>query len=318
MSKVKRPPQDRESGVILVSVLWLVALVSVLIMGALQEWRTELKLAANFQAKAQCRRLAEGGVYYAIGKILAREIALRNPEASFLKDENFREFWPTDGSVHALKLPVGRVEIIITDESGKLNLNTAPREDLERLLSVWEYPTDQVKTMVDAILDWRAWTPGDKNFFRSLTRPVYSGNNFPFDTVEEILWLPACAGLAPPRLSSCFTVQKVEVGINLNAASPDVLMALGLTTDQAQQIVDARSVQPFRDLQALGNMVDFSQRPDLQTRVSLQPSNFYTIFSSGMVDYNKSRHSVKAIVRLTLDKPELWSILYWADDYPSE
>ena len=37
-----------------------------------------------------------------------------------------------------------------------------------------------------------------------------------------------------------------------------------------------------------------------------------------MVDYNKSRHSVKAIVRLDLDKPDLWSILYWADDYPSE
>ena len=98
MNKFKHLPKDRESGVILVSVLWLVALVSVLVLGALQEWRTELKLAANFQAKAQCRRLAEGGVYYAIGKILAREIAARNPEASLLKDENSQEYWLTDGS----------------------------------------------------------------------------------------------------------------------------------------------------------------------------------------------------------------------------
>jgi len=317
MSKFKRLPKDRESGVILVSVLWLVALVSVLILGALQEWRTELKLAANFQAKAQCRRLAEGGVYYAIGKILAREIAARNPETP-LQDANSQEFWLTDGSLHTLKLPVGRIEIVITDEAGKLNLNTASREDLEKLFNVWEYSSDQIRNMVEAILDWRTWTPGDKTFFRSLTRPAYSGNNFPFDTVEEILWLPACAGLAPSRLSACFTVQKVAAAINLNSASPDVLMALGLTAAQAQQIVEARSVQPFRDPQALSDMVDFSQRPDLQTRVTLQTSVFYTIFSSGMVDYNKSRHSVKAIVRLNLDKPDLWTILYWADDYPSE
>ena len=37
-----------------------------------------------------------------------------------------------------------------------------------------------------------------------------------------------------------------------------------------------------------------------------------------MVDFNKSRHTVKAIVKLELDKPFLWSILYWAADYPSD
>ena len=116
----------------------MVALISVLVLGALEEWRTELKLAANFQAKAQCRRLAEGGVYYAIGKILAREIAARNPEAS-LKDEDSQEFGLPTASAHTLKLPVGRIEIIITDEAGKLNLNTASREDLEKLFNVWEY-----------------------------------------------------------------------------------------------------------------------------------------------------------------------------------
>ncbi len=304
MKTFKHLPKDQESGVILVTVLWLVALISVLVMGALQEWRTELKLAANFQAKAQCRRLAEGGVYYAIGKILAREIAARNPEASLL-NENSQEFWLTDGRAHTLKLPVGRIEVIITDEAGKLNLNSASRESLEKIFTVWEYPSDQVKTMVEAILDWRTGAPGLKINFSSLSLVlINTGTNNSFDTVEEILWLPGCAGLAPPRLSACFTVQMVDGGINLNAASPDVLMALGLTAAQSQQIIDARSVQPFRDLQALSDMVDFSQRPELQPQVSLQASVFYTIFSSGMVDYNKSRHSVKAIVRLDLDKPE--------------
>ena len=319
MNTLKHLPKDRESGFILVAVLWLVALVSVLVMGALQEWRTELKLAANFQAKAQCRRLAEGGVYYAIGKIIAREIAARNPRASLGQGENPQEFWFTDGRAYTLKLPVGRIEINVTDEAGKFNLNRATQESLERIFKIWEYPGDQVKNMVQAILDWRMGAPGskDKGFFQSFKRRADTANIDSFDTVEQILWLPDCGGLSPQRLSACFTVQMAGTGVNINAASPDVIMALGFTADQTQQIVDLRSEQPLRDLRAVGP-VDTSQSSALQTGVSFQSSDFYTIFSSGMVDFNKSRHTVKAIIKLELDKPFLWSILYWAADYPSD
>lgn len=320
MNKVRRSPGDRQSGVILISVLWLVALVSVLVLGALQEWRTELKLAANFQAKAQCHRLAEAGIYYALGKILDREIAARNPEESFVSSEKAREYWRTDGSRQILQFPGNRIEVMITDEAGKLNLNRVSPEILQELLAAWEYPSDQAKSIVEAILDWRAGAldPDGRHFFPSLTRLDVTGKNHPFDTVEEILWLPGGAGLDPNRLSANLTVQPVESGINLNSAPLEVLMALGLTAVKAQQVLEARSAQPFRDIQDLGNLMDVSQTSGLQTQISFQSSVFYTIFSSGMVDYSESKHTIKAIVRLDLDKPNLWTILYWADDYPSE
>jgi general secretion pathway protein K len=320
MNKVKRLPEDRESGVILISILWLVALVSVLVMGALQEWRTELKLTANFQAKAQCHSLAEAGVYYALGKILAKEIAVRNPEESFLSKEKASEYWRTDGSRQILKLPGSRIEIMITDESGKLNLNTVSQEILQKLLAAWEYPTDQARSIIDAILDWRtgAYDFNGRGVVQHFTSPDFTGKNHAFDTIEEILWLPGCAGLDPNRLTASLTVQSVEGGINLNTAPLEVLLALGLTAAQAQQLLEARSVQPFRDFQDLGNAMDPSQFSGLQAQVSFQSSVFYTIFSSGMVDNSTSKHSIKAIVRLDLDKPNLWTILYWADDYPTE
>ena len=320
MNKIRRPPGDQESGVILISVLWLVALVSVLVMGALQEWRTELKLAANFQAKAQCHRLAEAGIYYALGKILAKEIAVRNPEESFISKEKARDYWLTDGSRQILQLPGSRIEVMITDEAGKLNLNKASQEILHKLLAAWEYPSDQARSIIDAIFAWRtgALDLDGRRSFPSLTRPDFTGQNHPFDTVEEILWLPGCAGLDPNRLTASLTVQPVEGEINLNSAPLEVLMALGLTAAQAQQLLEARSAQPFRDFQDLGNVVDASQISGLQAQVSFQSSVFYTIFSSGMVDYSESRHTIKAIVRLDLDKPNLWTILYWADDYPDE
>jgi type II secretory pathway component PulK len=320
MNKVRRPPADRESGVILISILWLVALVSVLVMGALQEWRTELKLAANFQAKAQCHHLAEAGIYYALGKILAKEIAVHNPGESFLRKEKALDYWRTDGSRQVLKLPGSRIEVMITDEAGKLNLNTVSQEILQKLLSAWEYPYDQSKSIIEAILDWRtgAFDFKGQGVFQSFTRPNLIGKNHPFDTVEEILWLPGCAELDPNSLTASLTVQPVKGGINLNAAPPAVLMALGLTAAQTQQLLEARSVQPFRDFQDLNNIVDVSQFSGLQAQVSFQSSVFYTIFSTGMLDNIESRHSIKAIIRLNLAKPDLWTIIYWAEDYPSE
>jgi type II secretory pathway component PulK len=314
MGESKVFSRDQE-GFILITVLWLVALVSVLVMGALQEWRTELKLAANFQAKSQCRRLAEGGVYYGLGKILEKEMAVRKSD----NEENKTKFWLTDGGTNVVELPGSRIEIAITDEAGKLNLETTSQESLHMLFDAWGYPIDRVRNILQAISNWRAGTTNASDSCPSLPQKNFMANTFfPFDSVEEILWLSACSGLNPKRLSDCLTVQQVEGGINLNAASSEVLKALGFSETQIHQVLEARSAQPLQNFQDLLNVVDASQIPDLQSRISFQSSVFYTIFSTGMVDYSKSKHTVKAIVRLELGKPNLWSILYWADDYPGD
>jgi type II secretory pathway component PulK len=319
MNDLKYYSKGRESGVILLTVLWLVALISVLVIGALQEWRTELKLAANFQAKSQCRRLAEGGIYYALGKILAREIAVRDPEGLALNEKRVEKFWHPDGSSHILEIPGGRIKISISDEAGKFNLDTVVGESLQKILDIWGYPFDQRGKIIEAILNWRAGVKQLSDSFSSLPRKDFgANNNLSFDTVEEILWLQNCEGMNPERLSKNFTVQMVDGGMNLNTASPEVLKALGFTAAQVRQVLEARSVQPFRDFQDFIKIVDVTRMSDLESRVYFQSSEFFTIFSSGIVDYNKSKHTIKAIARLELDKPNFWSIIYWADDYPCD
>jgi len=172
--------------------------------------------------------------------------------------------------------------------------------------------------VIETILNWRAGVKQLSDSFPSLPRKDFGpNNNLSFDTVEEILWLQNCGGVNPERLSKNFTVQMVDGGINLNTAPPEVLKALGFTAAQVRQVLEARAVQPFRDFQDLMKIMDISQMPGLESQVSFQSSVFYTIFSSGTVDYNKSKHTVKAIARLELDQPNLWSIIYWANDYPS-
>ncbi len=84
----------------------------------------------------------------------------------------------------------------ITDESAKLNLNTATPDQLLKLVSHAVGENDQVdpQIIVDAIIDWRdsdatpsgedAGTEGE--YYRSLEKP-YRVKNAPLDTVEELL-----------------------------------------------------------------------------------------------------------------------------------
>ncbi len=101
-------PRD-ERGVVLLLVLLVLALISVLVLSWAQEWRTELQLAANFREASQCHRLAEAGVYYALGKLLeAKSIEtstfnLNSQEAA----AQLAAAWRGDRSPHQLKLPGG-------------------------------------------------------------------------------------------------------------------------------------------------------------------------------------------------------------------
>ena len=59
----------------LLLVLLILTLISVLVLSWAQEWRTELKLASNFGEAHKCQRLAEAGIYYALGKLMTAKTA---------------------------------------------------------------------------------------------------------------------------------------------------------------------------------------------------------------------------------------------------
>jgi len=65
----------REEGTVLLLVILILTLISVLVLSWAQEWRTELKLASNFGEAHKCQRLAEAGIYYALGKLVTAKTA---------------------------------------------------------------------------------------------------------------------------------------------------------------------------------------------------------------------------------------------------
>ncbi len=311
-----------ERGVVLLLVLLVLALISVLVLSWAQEWRTELRLAANFREASQCHRLAEAGVYYALGKLLeaksieASAFNLNSQEAA----AQLAAAWRGDRSLHQVKLPGGLVEVRLEDEGGKINLNQINEEIMARLFSGIGFSLAQIPIMVDSIQDWRSRGDqprpnGAKSPYYLGMEPPYVSRNGPFEVVEELAWVRGFEGSPMiPRLGEWLTVQPIQ-GINLNTAPLEVLVAIGIPPDAAQTIVVARQGQPFKNNQDIA-MLSLNAMPGQFQQLTFQASPFFTIKSTGMVNKGGGRQKIKAIVRLDLSLQNSWEILSWVDDFP--
>jgi general secretion pathway protein K len=313
----------REEGAVLLLVLLILTLISVLVLSWAQEWRTELKLASNFGEAHRSHRLAEAGIYYALGKLVIAKAA----EADRLKTIGPQtqaapgELWQGDQRPHVLELPDGMVEVRIADEGGKINLNKAPEGLLRNFFTGLGLPEPQVRIMVDSLQDWRAKGSyarlyGAKSAYYLSLDPPYVAKNDKFETVEELAWVRGFeASPLIPRLSQCLTVQDIQAGINLNTAPLEVLLAMGFPRDAAQNIVATRQTIPVQNFQEI---TQASANPLLGqgAQISFQSSPFFTITATGMVKKNRGRRTIKAIVRLEPTQRVPWVILSWYDGFP--
>jgi general secretion pathway protein K len=316
-------PAD-QAGTVLLLVILILALISVLILSWAQEWRTELRLAANYREAHQCRRLAEAGVYYALGKLVSTKVE----EASFLQNplgapttEVKPTAWQGDQRPYLLELPGGWVEIRLADEAGKINLNRAPEDILLNFFTVLGFSPARVRTMVDSIQDWRSRgdTPrpyGAKSDYYLSLDPPYVAKNSNFEAVTELAWVRGFEN-SPliPRLCEWLTVQGTSSGVNVNTAPLQVLLAMGLPPEVCQTIIATRQTMPFRNFQEI-----FQLSPDprlgQQQMLTFHGSPFFTIKSTGMVNKHKGRHTIETVVRMDFSAPDLWEIIAWVDNFP--
>lgn len=313
-----RPSGER--GVILLLVIWLLALISVMVLSISQEWRTEVILTRNYYAARQAGLLAEGGVYYALGKLVEAQLAERQRGPGFTGGAT-ADLWQGDGVSHELRLPGGLVTVRVTDESGKININQAPEALLLSLFTALGYEPQIAQGAVEAIMDWRdqdstSRSRGAESSYYLSLNPPYPAKNGPLDTVDELFWIRGFNAPGLHRLRECFTVQQTGRGININAASPEVMRALGLTAEQALAVIQARAVRPFRNRRELNDILGATQAR-FTAPLTFRSSQFYEIIATGMVEFGprRGRHTVKAVVRINATRPLPWDFVSWVGDY---
>ena len=135
------PARDRQRGIALVLVLWLLVLLTVIAASHARNIRTETRLTANQVEAARARALAEAGTSHAI-------LELSRNEAS-------EESWQTDGRIYNLALDGGEVAIAIRDTRGLIDLNTVDAPLLDTVLTALGIDELQRSRLIGATLDWR-------------------------------------------------------------------------------------------------------------------------------------------------------------------
>ncbi len=229
MAELKIRSQQR--GIALVLVLWVALLMSVIAGSFALSARTESLQSRILLNEAQARFFAEAGLNRAV-------FELRNP------DPETR--WIADGRVHEFELDGAKIELKITDESGKIDLNQASEELLVGLFASLGVDYDESIGIVDKIMDWkdadeeiRLAGAEDDDYF-SAGYP-HGAKDAPFDTVPELIQVMDVGYDMYRKIEPALTVYSGRKNVNLAFAPREVLMAIdGVSGEMADIFIEER------------------------------------------------------------------------------
>lgn len=227
-------PRTCQSGIALVIVLWMLTLLTIITGSIVFSSRTDTLLATNRTALAKAQTLADAGIHRAIYEL---SLPVTVPQR-----------WLADGRLHEFSLDTGSVRTMITGESGKIDINTAPDALLRLLLQSTGADDATVNGVLDAILDWR-----DADSLRRLhgaeaddyaaANRHYGPANAKFSSVEELRQVMGVTADLYRRLEGSITVYSRGTGINTAMAPREVLAIFpGATPTLVDAYIEQRQV----------------------------------------------------------------------------
>ena len=207
--------QNGSRGIALVSVLWVVALLTMIASGLSASVRNESRVVGNTIVLLQAQYAVESAIELAAMNLLY-PVSVR---------------WPADGSVRELRIGDARIRIATLDEAGKIDINHASAQILNGLLLQVGVETDQASMLADAILDWRdgdefqRLNGAEDSDYRIAGLP-YGAKDGWFDSVDELRLVLGMTEEIFAGIEASLTVFSGESGVNPLLASPQVLEAM--------------------------------------------------------------------------------------------
>ena len=250
--------RPEERGFALVAVLLVLALVGTLGAEFAFSMRLEASAVRAYKESVTATHLAEAAVAQAM-----REIA-GNASLAVLAEDGDLTFYTPDRialpRLPRVRVPFGpgRFSYRLSDEEGRLNLNTPP-DRIDRLLQVLGLDKSARDVIVDSLQDWR--DPNEdhrlngaesEDYYLKLPVP-YRSRNANLESVAELLQI---RGVTPrlfygaegtPGLIDLVTVKTPGV-VNINTAGPAVLRTMGLADAEISEILQSRRYGPYTDV----------------------------------------------------------------------
>lgn len=224
-------PRASQRGIAFVIVLWVLALLAVLLGSFALLARTENLQARHLFDSTRALYAAEAGVSRAI-----YELMQPNPETR----------WLPDGRTYAFTFDEAGIEVSITDESGKIDINAADVATLDQMFqSLGIDPLDSAR-LADAILDWR--DPDDLTMPNGAEDPdyeaaglAYGAADAPFTTVTELQQVLGMTYELFQKVEPGVTVYTGQGQPNPAFAPLESMRAMpGMTEEQARLLIEQR------------------------------------------------------------------------------
>ncbi|NCT66780.1 MAG: general secretion pathway protein GspK [Rhodanobacteraceae bacterium] len=298
---VRRARPAHARGVAFVLVLWVIAMLSILLGSFSLIARTENLQARHLFDTTQARYAAEAGLNLAVYELRKSDPAAR---------------WVGDGRPYTFGYGDAEIEVRITDDSGKIDINAADETMLANLFTARGVPLDKAQALADAVLDWR--DPDD------LARPngaeiaeykaaglPYGPKNAPFDTVSELQQVLGMDYALYEQLEPSLTIYSGRGAPNAAFASAETLAAMypDASPEQLQQLILQRQAMAPGDAAAAGIML-----PDGTPLVAGGGGLTYSVKSRATLS-NGASTTLDATIRMgginTAGRP--YVILRWRD-----
>ena len=293
-----------KSGFALILTLVITTLLVAVVVEMIHQVYVDTSLSRGFRDGQQASILAESG---ATGGAKLLQMVLSGRSYTALSDQ-----WATP-----LKLDdeVGSLEIAVSEETGKININALVQPNgeyepftlaaLQRLGTRLQLPGD----IWSAVADWidsddLPRSGGAETPYYRLLKPPYRARNGKLVTVTE---LSLVRGIKPEllgKLRPYITIYSDQAGsplstININTASKEILAALDDRIDDrmALRIMEERRLQPFKSTGELSRVPGMDTvATSLVGKIGVK-GNLFKITSVGRV--KDSGRTVEAIVRLS-------------------
>lgn len=291
--------KDNEKGIALFIVLWVLTILMVIVLSFSFTAKTETRSTLAFKEGVEKKFLAEAGINRAVMELFYRK--------QYLASEG-SEAWKTDGTAYGGEVGKGFYEVRITDESGKVDINTVPEVILKNILINSAIKDEDADIIVDSLMDWKDADDlhrlhgAENDYYMSLPNP-YKAKDANFDTVEELLLVKGVTsgllyGGGKKGLMDIFTVNSKNSLININAAPREVLTALpGITPEIADSILSQRAVKEIKSMQEVQG-ISSEIASMLSQYARTDGSNTFTLEANGFRDDKTKGYAIKATINI--------------------
>jgi len=319
-------PAFSDSGVALLAVmaaLSVMLLVALALSGSVQ---IETRSAIYRKQATQAYAMAVGGVETAI-------LEIAYPPGQEQSDAP--RLWRRGQRVLRVPYAQGVALVEIANETGKVGLNGAGRDRLERLFEARGVSKEQAAQLALAVDHWRKPPGSDEEGFKALDDYYRDAGYQPahnrFGSVEEMLRVRGMSrdifyGTAEisrgGQIQSLYgvgqdlTVYSQSSQVNLNYASEAALMSVpGMTEELVARIIEERSKAPFESTDDVTKRLETSMPDESLPFLGVaDDGRTYTILSVGMVNGSPLRRAVKAVVSIQPHGLAMHRIIAWYDD----